>query len=70
MQVGGSVHSISNSLRTPLMLAAQEGHTDIVQYLIKSGAVVDTKVSQGRDHRQGHSREMFGEKHKMDHVIL
>lgn len=44
LQGGASPHAISKSLKTPIMEAAAGGHIKIVQYLLKSGAVVDTKV--------------------------
>jgi ankyrin repeat protein len=46
MQVGGSVDPLNNKSETPLHLAAEEGHIEVVRYLIEKGADVAAKADR------------------------
>ena len=44
VQAGASPHLQDKSLRTPLMFAAENNHPQVVKYLLKVGAVINSKV--------------------------
>ena len=46
LQAGANPEAQDNHLATPLMLAAEKGHMNVIQILVKSGALVDAKVGE------------------------
>eukprot|EP00297_Palpitomonas_bilix_P005186 CAMPEP_0113873924 /NCGR_PEP_ID=MMETSP0780_2-20120614/4044_1 /TAXON_ID=652834 /ORGANISM="Palpitomonas bilix" /LENGTH=824 /DNA_ID=CAMNT_0000859631 /DNA_START=89 /DNA_END=2563 /DNA_ORIENTATION=- /assembly_acc=CAM_ASM_000599 len=47
-QKGASIFDVDNKGRTPLHLAAQQGHYDCVKYLVENGADVLAKTKDGK----------------------
>jgi len=45
LQAGASPHVLDNSLSTPIILAAEKANMQILQILVKSGGLVDARVS-------------------------
>lgn len=43
-QFGGEIHAQDKNLRTPMMCAAENGHIDIVRFLLNAGAKVEDRV--------------------------
>lgn len=46
LQSGAQIDLMDQDQNTPLILATQNGHNDIVEYLIKAGASITLKVLQ------------------------
>ena len=47
VQAGANPQAVDDELRTPLMVAAEQGYVKLANYLIKAGAVVDVKAEDG-----------------------
>ena len=47
MDGGADVNQADGMGCTPLLLMAQEGHLDIVKYLVEKGADIDHRISTG-----------------------
>ncbi len=45
-QAGAVPNVLDRDLRTPLMNCSEKGFTDIVKFLVRSGAVEDCKVTE------------------------
>ena len=46
LQAGASIHALDKGLGSPVMAAAQRGKHEVVNYLLKAGAIVDSKVKR------------------------